>query len=147
MRVNDIHNPLSMDWKPEVYPEDSTAPATPATAVSVEAPSARETKRGERTGRRSFRGVSSFRDDRPPTTVITHAIREGDLIQVRGTTSDSSDIKRVLVNGAPARSTRASFAEWEITLSASSPEPLEIVAFAEDVHGQVETRTHRLTVK
>src|SRR5215472_15358920 len=53
IRVNDIHNPLSMRWNDMGDDDDSKG-----------------------TARRSFRGVSSFRDDLPPATIITHAIRD-----------------------------------------------------------------------
>lgn len=84
MRVNDIHNPLSSGYVPSK--EDSD--------------------------RGAFRGVSSFRDDLPPTTVVTSAVRDGRLVVVKGSSSDTSDVRRVTVNGRPARSTRDSFAEW-----------------------------------
>ena len=102
MRVNDIHNPLSSGYLPSR--EDSD--------------------------RGIFRGVSSFRDDMPPTTVITGAVREGNLVLVRGSTADASDVRRVTVNGRPARSTRGSFAEWEIALNAPAGKSIEVEATA-----------------
>jgi hypothetical protein len=114
MRVNDIHNPLSSGY----------------------VPSRNEASAG------AFRGMSSFRDDMPPTTVVTSAVREGNLVTVKGTSSDTSDVRRVTVNGRPARSTRDSFAEWEIALDAPAGRPFEIAAGAEDVHGHVEPRPH-----
>src|SRR5262249_11238558 len=87
MRVNDIHNPLSLGF------------------LSEESEESRKV---------SFRGMSSFTDSMPPTTMITSAVRAGNIVHVRGSTADSSDIKHVLVNGKKARSIRGSFAEWEI---------------------------------
>ncbi|MFH5802782.1 G8 domain-containing protein [Alienimonas sp. DA493] len=120
MRVNDIHNPLSVGL-PDETEEESAA-------------------------RRSFRGVSSFTDDLPPTTLVTRAVREGTVVRVEGSVADASDVKQVLVNGRPARSTRDHFAEWEVALEAPAGEPLEVVAVAEDVNGLVEPTPHRLTV-
>lgn len=117
MRVNDIHNPLSMA-----------------------APTKEESERGV------FRGMSSFTDSMPPTTVITSAVRDGSVLRVRGSVADTSDIKRVIVNGKQARSTRGSFAEWEITLEVLSGKTLELAAFAEDVNGHVEARPHKLLI-
>lgn len=118
MRVNDIHNPLSLG------------------AISESEPSKKA----------SFRGMSSFLDDMPPATMITSAIRRGNLVHVKGAVADSSDIKHVTVNGQKARSTRGSFAEWEITLEAPAGQRAQITAFAEDVRGQVETNPHKVQV-
>lgn len=114
MRVNDIHNPLSSGYVPS--PGDS--------------------ERG------AFRGMSSFRDDMPPTTLITSAVRDGNLLLVQGSTCDTSDVRRVTVNGRAARSTRGSFAEWEIALDAPAGTPVEITARSVDVRGHVEPRPH-----
>src|SRR5262249_36834903 len=118
IRVNDIHNPLSMRWPDE---------------DSAEGPGA---------SKRSFAGVSSFRDDLPPAAVIPHALRDGNVVRVCGTTADASDIKSVTVNGKAARSTRGSYAEWEIALDAPRGKACEVRAFAEDVHGNVEKGAH-----
>ncbi len=118
MRVNDIHNPLSSGYVPSKETAD----------------------------RGAFRGVSSFRDDMPPTTVITSAVRDGNLVVVKGSTADTSDVRRVTVNGRPARSTRGSFAEWEIALDAPAGQPFEVTATSEDVHGHVEPRPHLVRV-
>jgi hypothetical protein len=119
MRVNDIHNPLSLGPIPE----------------------------SEGGKKASFRGMSSFLDAMPPTTMITSAVRNGNVVHVRGSVADSSDISYVKVNGQAARSTRGSFAEWEITLEAPSGEPVVISAFAEDVRGHVEPRPHKIRVE
>jgi hypothetical protein len=118
--VNDIHNPLSMG-----LPEGSE----------------------EGTERRGSGGVSSFKDDMPPVTMVTSAVREGNIVRIRGSVADASDIKKVLVNGKPARSTRGSFAEWEITLEAPAGKPLDVGAVSEDVNGHVELRPHKIRVE
>lgn len=118
MRVNDIHNPLSSGYVPSRSEAESGA----------------------------FRGMSSFRDDMPPVTIITSAVREGNLVVVKGSTADSSDVRRVTVNGHPAHSTRDSFAEWEIALDAPAGQPFEIKAGAEDVRGHVEPRPHIMKI-
>lgn len=119
IRVNDIHNPMSSGY----------------------IPTREESDRG------AFRGLSSFKDDMPPTTVITSAVREGNLVRVRGSVADASDVKRVLVNGREASSTRGSFAEWETVLEAPSGASLDVGAGAEDVHGHVEPRPHVVRVE
>jgi hypothetical protein len=115
MRVNDIHNPISVG------------------------PSSEEGSRGSG-------GVSSFRDTMPPTTMITKVVRSGSLVQVFGSVADTSDIKKVIVNGQPAKSTRGSFAEWEITLEAAPGKPFELMAAAEDVNGLAEAASHSVRV-
>ena len=119
MRVNDIHNPLSSGYIPSRDDAD----------------------------RGAFRGLSSFKDDMPPTTVITSAVREGNLVRLRGSVADASDIKRVLVNGREATSTRGAFAEWEAVLEAPSGAALDVTAGSEDVLGHVEPRPHIVRVE
>jgi hypothetical protein len=119
IRVNDIHGPISMGMLEDT--EENDARLRPAS-------------------------VSSFKDDLPPATIITHAIRDGNVVRVRGTTADASDIKYVKVNGKPARSTRGSFAEWEIALDAPKGTPLEVSAFAEDAFGNIEKGVHKVVV-
>lgn len=114
MRVNDIHNPISVGPPSE--------------------------------GSRTSPGVSRFRDSMPPATMITKVVRTGNVVHVFGSVADTSDIKRVSVNGHLARSTRGSFAEWEISLESPAGKPLEIAAFAEDVHGITETLAHKIVV-
>jgi hypothetical protein len=75
MLVDDIHNPLSSGYVSSREEADWGA----------------------------FRSVSSFRDEMPPTTVITCAVRYGYLAVVKGTTADTSDVRRVTVNGRRAR--------------------------------------------
>lgn len=117
MRVNDIHNPLSMGLPTS-----------------------------EESGKRSFGGVSSFKDSLPPTTLITSAVREGNILRVKGSVADTSDIKHVIVNGRPARSTRGSFAEWEITLEAPVGQAVDLAAFSQDVNGHTEKTPHKMRV-
>jgi hypothetical protein len=96
---------------------------------------------------RSQAGLSSFRDDEPPITMIHRAFRDGRRIRVSGSTADSSDVVSVKVNGQEATSVRAAFAEWEIALDAPGAGPVEIVAYAEDARGHIEPRPHRIIVR
>ena len=66
---------------------------------------------------------------------------------LRGSVADTSDIKKVTVNGRPARSTRGGYAEWEITLEAPAGTPLDVSAGSEDVNGHVEPRAHKIRVE
>lgn len=75
--------------------------------------------------------------------MIASAIRTGNIVQVRGSVADSSNIKHVTINGQKARSTRDSFAEWEITLEAPAGQRFELAAFAEDLLGYVEKTPHK----
>ena len=95
---------------------------------------------------RSQGGISSFRDDDPPITVITRAIREGKKIRVSGSTADSSNVVSVKVNGVEAKSLRDHFAEWEITLDAEKTGPFEIKALARDEKGLEEKRPNVVLV-
>ncbi len=86
-------------------------------------------------------------DDLPPTTVITHARRSGEnRIVVRGTTADNGTVKRVVVNGKPARPITDNFAEWEIVLEGVSKGEVKVEAYGEDVAGNVEKRPHVVVV-
>jgi hypothetical protein len=82
----------------------------------------------------------------PPVTVITSAVRDGNLVQVRGSVADTSDVKRVTVNDRPARSTRGSFAEWEIFLDIPADQPVSLTAVSEDIAGHVEQTPHVITI-
>jgi len=81
-------------------------------------------------------------DDLPPATVITHVRRAPRKLIVRGVTSDNGTVKRVLVNGVPARAVRENFAEWEVVLDEPRGREMKLTAHAEDVAGNVEKRTH-----
>lgn len=120
MRVNDIHNPLSMG-----LPTESES----------------ETRESGR-----LRGVSSFRDTLPPCTMITRVVREGNLVRVSGSVADTSNIRHVLVNGRPAESTRGSFSEWTISLEAPSSGAFELSAIAQDANGLQELTPHKIVV-
>jgi hypothetical protein len=98
-------------------------------------------------GKDYFRGIPGFTDAFPPATVITSAVRDGNTIRIRGTVCDTSNIKKVTVNGQAAKSVRGSFAEWEIVLEAPAGKPLELSAFAEDARGYVEKQPHKLVVE
>jgi hypothetical protein len=81
-------------------------------------------------------------DDQPPTTVITHVLRQKDgKLLVRGTTVDDGTVRRVTVNGQPARSLRDGFAEWQVVLDAGRLWQ-RVQACAEDAAGNVEKRPH-----
>ncbi len=117
MRGNDILNPLSMGMPPK----ESTA-------------------RGESAG---YRGVSSFVDD-VPTTMITSVVRQASVVRVRGSVADTSDIRQVEVNGSAAQSTREGLAEWEVAINASEQRPIDLLAFAVDAKGLIETNPQKL---
>jgi hypothetical protein len=85
-------------------------------------------------------------DDLPPATVITHVSRSAGKLTVRGVTSDNGSVKRVLVNGVPARATRENFAEWEVVLDESAGAVLKLTAHAEDTAGNVEKLAHQRLV-
>jgi hypothetical protein len=77
-------------------------------------------------------------DDLPPATIITHVSAAAGRVVVRGTTSDNGAVKRVLVNGRPARALAPNFAEWEAVLEGVRPGALRLTAGAEDEAGNVE---------
>ncbi len=83
-------------------------------------------------------------DDLPPATVITHVGRQGNKVVVRGTTADNGTVKRVLVNGKPARAVAGNFAEWEAVLDGVKG---EVKAHAEDAAGNIEKRPHIVVVR
>jgi hypothetical protein len=86
-------------------------------------------------------------DDLPPATVITSTSSAGSReLAVRGTTSDSGTVMRVLVNGKEARAVRPNFAEWEVILPVSEG-GLELSAAAEDAAGNVEKRPHQIKLE
>ena len=82
-------------------------------------------------------------DDRPPTTVITHVSRmtPGSWF-VRGTTSDSGNIKRVIVNGHSASATADNFAQWEAVIDDIPSTVKTLTAHAEDSVGNFEVLPH-----
>jgi hypothetical protein len=83
-------------------------------------------------------------DDLPPSTAITGIrpdVSSGRLVVV-GFSSDDGEIRRVLVNGLPARAARPNFAEWEAEIDATGD--AEITAHAEDAAGNVEKTPHRI---
>ncbi len=79
-------------------------------------------------------------DDLPPITVITHLSRKEEQWLVRGTTTDNGRIKRVLVNGQPARFLAANSSEWEVRIRRTPA--ATITAHAEDMAGNIETCPH-----
>jgi RNA polymerase sigma factor (sigma-70 family) len=87
-------------------------------------------------------------DDLPPTTVITHVSKLADgKLRVRGTTADNGTVKKVVVNGHPARQVAANFAEWEVVLTDTGRGEVQLKAHAEDEAGNVEKRPHAVTVQ
>jgi hypothetical protein len=92
-----------------------------------------------------FPALLSPTDDLPPATVITHVCAAAGRVAVRGTTSDDGVVRRVLVNGRPARALAPNFAEWEAVLEGVRPGALKLTAGAEDAAGNVE-RTPHVTV-
>src|SRR5205823_7082450 len=85
-------------------------------------------------------------DDLPSTTVITHVVRAGGKVWVRGTTSDNGTVTGVTVNGRAARALRPGFSEWEVSLEDAGPGALRLEARARDAAGNVEATPHVLTV-
>jgi hypothetical protein len=81
-------------------------------------------------------------DDLPPATVITHVARSGGKLTVRGTTSDNGTVRKVLVNGQPARAAQPNFAEWEVVLEEPGRGGAKLTARAEDDAGNVEKLPH-----
>jgi hypothetical protein len=82
-------------------------------------------------------------DSRPPNTIVTHVSQSApQKLLVRGTTSDDGTVKAVLVNGRPAKSIAANFAEWQIELDSTNLGPSAIIAHAQDSAGNVENLSH-----
>jgi hypothetical protein len=84
-------------------------------------------------------------DDLPPVTVITHVVRSGGQVIVRGTTSDNGTVTKVVVNGKEARAVRPNFAEWEAVLECGL-EVRQVTAQAEDGAGNVEKAGHAVAL-
>jgi hypothetical protein len=89
-----------------------------------------------------FPALLSPADDLPPATVITRVSAAAGRVVVRGTTSDNGTVKRVLVNGRPARALAPNFAEWEAVLEGVPPGALRLTAGAEDAAGNAERTPH-----
>jgi hypothetical protein len=87
-------------------------------------------------------------DDLPPATVITHIGKLANgTVTIRGTTSDSGAVAKVLVNGQPARATAANFEQWEVILRDQTPGQRSFQAHAEDAAGNVERTPHVVAVE
>jgi hypothetical protein len=81
-------------------------------------------------------------NDAPPATVITYAGRSEDgTLVVRGTTSASGVVSRVMVSGQEAQAIDAGFAQWQVTLDDPGP-GASVSAYAEDAAGNVEPTPH-----
>ena len=91
-------------------------------------------------------------DDQPPATMITspargHVARIVDgKLTIRGTTTDNTATRRVLVNGVEAKDVDFNFHQWEVTLTGVKPGPITIEALAEDAAGNREQTPHRIVV-
>ncbi|MBA4065101.1 MAG: hypothetical protein C0501_15585 [Isosphaera sp.] len=83
-------------------------------------------------------------DTLPPQTVITHVLRKGDKLVVRGSCADNGTVKAVTVNGVAARAVGANFAEWEAELPAGTT---KLTAAATDAAGNAEQTAHEVAVK
>jgi hypothetical protein len=82
-------------------------------------------------------------DDLPPATVITHIEPQPDgQLLVRGTTSDNGEVKRVTVNGQPAKAESANFATWSIMLAPAK----QVLASSEDAAGNAERLPHQVSL-
>jgi G8 domain len=92
-------------------------------------------------------------DDLPPATVITSPapgatvrLVNGKLI-VRGTTTDNTRTRRVVVNGVEATSVDYNFHQWEVRLANVKPGLLTLTAQGEDPAKNVEKLPHRLSIR
>jgi len=86
-------------------------------------------------------------DDEPPATIVLSARRVGTDLVVRGVTTDNGRTKRVVVNGVEAKDIDYNFHQWEATLEEVPSEDVDLVAYAEDMAGNIEQTPHRLTVR
>ncbi|MGC4003781.1 MAG: G8 domain-containing protein [Pirellulales bacterium] len=93
-----------------------------------------------------FYAIQGFVDDFSPHSVITKVVRSKDEVLVCGSSADSSVIKRVVVNGRPAYSTRENFGEWEVVFGVPADKEFQVTAVAEDALGNIEPKGHRMTV-
>jgi hypothetical protein len=84
-------------------------------------------------------------DDLPPITVITDVRKQGGKLIVRGTTSDSGNLKHILVNGQEAR-LLDNYGNWEASLSNNTRGVVSLKAHAEDAAGNTEHTAHQVTV-
>jgi hypothetical protein len=85
-------------------------------------------------------------DDLPPATVITHVEQTDGKVLVRGTTADNGTVKKVIVNGKPARAVDVNFARWEVVLPRPAGGKITLTASAEDAAGNVEKVPHTMNV-
>jgi hypothetical protein len=121
-------------------PEFKAAPSR----YSADAPLTGDESRVAKTKEIEFPTPPATIDDLPPSTVVTHARREGSHVRLRGTTADNSRVTRVAVNSQPAMSLRDDFAEWEATIELSLNGKL--TAIATDAAGNLEQMPHELIV-
>ena len=84
--------------------------------------------------------MAEYRDDLPPTTVITYVgqVRGGKRL-VRGVTADNGVVKEVtVISGVLAKAMVPNFAQWEAEIPAAG----KISALSTDAAGNVEQRPH-----
>lgn len=83
-------------------------------------------------------------DDLPPVTVITSIAKQGNQLQLRGTTHDNREVDVVEVNGQQAQITsqEAGVADW--TVSIALPKDGLITAQGTDTTGNREANPHRV---
>ena len=92
-------------------------------------------------------------DDLPPAATITWpragipAQLQGSTLTVRGTATDDTDVRQVLVNGVPARNVDYGFHVWEATLTDVKPGRLSITAVSIDAAGNREQTAHTVHVE
>jgi len=82
-------------------------------------------------------------DDLPPITVITHTLKQGGKLLVRGSVTDNGDVQQVVVNGQSAQLT-AQTGEWQIELAA---ETKALSAHSTDAAGNVEKLAHKVQIQ
>jgi hypothetical protein len=89
-----------------------------------------------------FPDLAEYRDDLPPTTVVTYVspVRGGKRI-LRGVTADNGVVKEVTISGVLAKAQEPNFAQWEAEIPAAA----KISAVAADAAGNVERRPHMMS--
>jgi hypothetical protein len=116
-------------------------------AYRAEPPLTGDESRVAEVGEVAFPQLLESGDDLPPATVITLAQRVGPgKVLVQGTTSDSSAVKRVLVNGQEASPIGKDLAQWQIVLENTAVTGQKLAAHAEDIAGNVELRPHAVAL-
>ncbi|MCA9161354.1 MAG: G8 domain-containing protein [Planctomycetales bacterium] len=83
-------------------------------------------------------------DDLPPATIVTQVRADNGKLIVSGVTHDDGEVSRVMVNGQPAKLTRATpgVVDWQVTLPSTASASVE--ARATDEAGNEEQTPHRI---